>query len=237
MSLNPLPLIVNNYLTTDFAVSTKTSADFTVIAPFAIDQEFDMFFHQDMIHERLESLQMVEALFDMAVKYDVQAIAIEKGVISHAILPSFRLMMQERNQYFVIWEKTPVKDKRARGGPYKSRSQQGKIYFPDTPFFHSVVVSEVLAFPAGKNDDIFDAIALGCTMIDELNPPPPEEETKEDDVVPGSYEDMMNRVHSQKSSRTHVPDYIDGRPRKTRRDRYALQTEKSTDRGITFDET
>ncbi len=214
MALIKLPKNTTAYISTDFAVSTKTSADYTVLLPALLDAEANIFFGDDVIREKLSSKDMVERLLDLAKKYDPYAIAIEKGVISNAVMPLIRTRMQERNQFHVIWEKTPSKDKQSRANPLRARFQQGKVFFPDTPYYHTEIMPEMLSFPGGKNDDYVDAASLLVTMLDELESPYIEPDEEDDSPEEDTYEWLMKRTQSREGSRLHVPDHFTGHSRK-----------------------
>lgn len=203
------------YIATDFAVGTKTGNDYTVLAPFMVAENGDVYFSHKIVRERLDPLSMVERLLDLAKEFKPMYIAIEKGVISHAIMPTLNKRMDERGQYHSLWEKTPAKDKQTRATPLKARMQAKKIWFPDVSFFHDTWQPEMLAFPAGKNDDMVDAPAWGALMLDELVAPAPPPAPPEPAAEADTWEEIQSRIPT-KNSRTHRPQSLFAHVKKRR---------------------
>lgn len=194
------------YITTDLAVSEKQSADYSVIWPFAIDHNNDIWFLPDYIHARLPSLDIVEAVLDRYRRYDAHGIIIEKGQISNALRPILQARARERNLYPNLIEPAATKDKQTRARSLQGRMQQRKVHYPDLTQFHEVILPEFLMFPNGKHDDAVDTCAWAALALDEyITPPsksPPPKTPEERDL------EAWQAELEQQSHKPHVPELL-----------------------------
>jgi predicted phage terminase large subunit-like protein len=206
---------LNWYLTTDFAIGEKQTADYTVIWPFAVDSDGDVWFASP-VRGRFQAMEIVEHLCDLMDRHKPLSVAIENVHISKTIGPYLRKRMQERGLYAHLEEMTPSKDKLARSASLRGRLQQGRIHFD--PAKRADIEPEFLAFPAGRNDDQVDAASTGMMMLDTLRtasgppkPPPPA-------PTPWSMEWMKQRMSNRSSDdRSHVPLMLNGKPREPKK--------------------
>lgn len=208
-----LPKNVVGYVATDLAIGEKQTNDFTVVADFYVDDQDNIYF-PDPAHFRKDAFEIVEAMLDRCDKAKCQYMALESGHISKTLGPLIKKRMQERGHYYPIFEATPSKDKQARARSLQGRMQQGKVFFQRTRFYEETIQPEFLGFPASKHDDIVDAYAWACLMLEHLRTariPKPVEDT---DVPLWSYDGMRRRVKvSQSSERRHIPLRLNGKPR------------------------
>ncbi len=207
-----IPSECYRYISTDFAVSTKQTADWTVFTPFGVDHAGNMHFTRDCYRDKVDSLTAIEKLLDLVKKHKPLSVFIETGPISNAIMPMLQKRMKERGIFVPIVERRPDKDKMARATPLQALTQQKMVFFPDTPFFADSLIPEFLAFPAGKNDDIVDACSWGAWLISKnIIVPRKNESLIDESVVQDSYEAMRKRClapghdRSNKSLFAHLP--------------------------------
>ena len=155
------------YAAADLAISTKASADFSVIAVVGIDRQ-QRIWVIDIVRGRWNSLGIIDRLFEVQTKYNPELFGIETGQIELALEPFIMKEEQERKislRYHKL--KTKGADKVARGRPLQGRMEQGRVIFPtvDSTPWMSAVQNELLKFPLGKNDDIVDALAWIGQML------------------------------------------------------------------------
>jgi hypothetical protein len=170
----------------------------------------------DVVREHLDGLQIVDRILDLAEKHKVMMIGIEKGHISMALGPIFRKRMHERKQYYPFWEHVPTKDKMTYGRSLQARMQQGKVYFPDTVDYKTVYVPELLAFPAGRNDDVVSAFSIAALMLDALVAPAPPPDLPEQGPGPLTFEKLIEPIQRSRTERhaRHVPERLFGKRKK-----------------------
>ena len=206
------------YISTDLAVSEKTSADYSVIWPFAVDENDDLWFLSDYVRERLSSLDIVEAIFDRVKRYDARGVIIEKGQIASAIRPIFNKRSRERQLYTELIEPAATKDKQTRARSLQGRMQQRRVHYPDLTPFHEHVLPEFLMFPNGKHDDAVDTCAWAALALDDLITPsksaPPPQSLEEQEL-----EQWNAELEKQNEHKPHVPDRLIPKRRKTERPR------------------
>jgi predicted phage terminase large subunit-like protein len=191
---NDLPSALNRYLAVDLAVGTTTANDYTVIAPFGVDSESNIYFLKNVLRSRLTAMESVENILRLAKEHNVLSIAIEKGHISKAIGPYLAKKMREDGKFYHIHEFTPSRDKMTRATSLRARMQHGKVFFPNTREIDEDWRPEFMAFPAARHDDTVDACAYAALMLEDLiaapssggKPAKPEHEE-------GSYDALMAR--------------------------------------------
>lgn len=208
-----IPTNLNNFLSCDLAIGDKHTNDWSVILPFGIDYEQDMWCHPDLFRDRVDGLEIVDAILNMAIKYSAQTIFIERGHISMALMPLIRRRMNEKKKYFNFHEHVPTKDKAAYARPLQALLQQGKVHFPDTPLFRDTVCPELLSFPAGKWDDIVSAMSIAALMLDHHIAAAPPPDLPKDPGSPLSYDNLIKPMRDKDKARkdSHRPGQLFGR--------------------------
>src|SRR5262249_54206847 len=91
---------------------------------------------------------------------------------------NIKLRQRQRNTY-VATETFPTKgDKAIRAQSIRGRMATGGLFVPQHAEFLPVLKTELLAFPAGKHDDIVDALGLIGQILDRMSPGHPLEPEK-----------------------------------------------------------
>jgi phage terminase large subunit-like protein len=91
----------NFYITTDFATSSKQTADFSVISVWAYDKDGNWTW-VDGVCERQTMDKSVNQLFDFVVEYDPQGVGIEITGQQGGFIQWFMMEMEHRAIYFNI---------------------------------------------------------------------------------------------------------------------------------------
>lgn len=160
---------MNVYTAWDFAIGEKTHNDWTVGATVAQGPD-DMLYVLDIHRMKGDSLQIVEAMLDVAQRWGsgLQAgylVGAEDGQIWRALEPLLKKRMLERRQYLSIEVLKPLTDKMARARPLQGRMQQGRVAFPANAPWLAQAQHELLRFPAGVHDDVVDALAWAAHLV------------------------------------------------------------------------
>lgn len=169
------------YLACDLAVSTRTSADHTVLWPFGIDCHGGLWFSPDFVHARLDSPETIEEIVRLAILFNARGIVMEGGVIHRALRTSIEKAMRRKRRYFEIFAPAPVHDKVTRSQPLQAGMRAEMVHFPDTERVRHVVIPEFLHFtgkPSG-DDDLVDAPAWAAIKAPDLLMPSIEEDQED----------------------------------------------------------
>ena len=144
------------YATVDLAVSTKESADYTVIGVFGHNIEDDKLFLLDMFRDRVEAPDIVPQIKRMVGIHNLEWVGIERAGYQLAIVQF------ARREGLRIKELRADKDKRSRALPLSAKMERGQVYFPKDKDWILEVERELLTFPVGEHDDIVDVLAYAC---------------------------------------------------------------------------
>jgi len=129
--------VFNFYITTDFATSTKQTADFSVISVWAHNAQGDWFW-VDGIVERQTMDKTINDLFRLVQTYKPQSVGIEISGQQQAFIKWLQREMMDRNIWFnfASSEKNgspgirPIVNKLARFNLVVPLFKAGKMYFP-----------------------------------------------------------------------------------------------------------
>jgi predicted phage terminase large subunit-like protein len=170
-------------------VSTGQGADYSVGIVAGIDRNSDIYVI-DLVRGRFSSLELCEKILETHDKYGLQRTGIEIGQISSTIEPILDKMMSERKKYITIDKLKPGRaNKVARAMSIIARMEQGKVLFPVNAPWFSYYQTELMNFPAYKNDDCVDSTAYMAYMMDLVYAP---QEAKEKPKP--SWKDRLKRL-------------------------------------------
>jgi predicted phage terminase large subunit-like protein len=152
------------YAAADFAISSNSRADRTVITVGGVDADGYLNIEHVAIG-RWDSKEIIDEILAVQARYDVDIFTFEAGAIEKALGPYLETEMLKRGVYVNINKETPVKDKEQRAQSFRARMRAGGVRFDkDTPWYEELH-QELLSFPRGKHDDIVDSLAwLGLTL-------------------------------------------------------------------------
>lgn len=174
-SLKQLPKreTLSIYGASDYAV-TANGGDYTVHGVIGLDT-IGRLWLVDLWRSQSSSDKWVEAFCDLVLEWRPEAWAEETGQIRSGVGPFLDRRIRERSAY-VVREKFPTKgDKAIRAQSIRGRMALDGLYVPiDAPWYEAFV-SELLSFPAGKNDDQVDMLGLIGQLLDLMYEPPSDE--------------------------------------------------------------
>jgi len=154
----------------DFAIGEKQTNDWTVGATIYQD-EHDNVYVLDIHRMRGGTFEIIEAMLNVAARWNVQLMGVEDSQIWRALKPVLDKRMVERQQYVAYEPLQPLTDKQVRARPLQGRMMQGKLWFPDGAPWYDQAQQEMLRFPAGVHDDVVDALAWAAHMVVKRPPP------------------------------------------------------------------
>lgn len=185
--------IYNFYITTDFATSTKQTADFSVVSVWAYNT-LGQWFWVDGICKKQTIDKSWDDLFKLSGEYKPQAVGIEIAGQQQAYIKLLQREMMDRNIWFNLAQGPngeagirPLGDKLARFNQIVPWFKIGRMYFPEE-MKESIIIGECmqeirLATRNGLKgkDDFLDTIS----MLGYLNPWKPSESLGEADPETG----------------------------------------------------
>ncbi len=173
--LRPVPTLppkssMRMFMGSDYAV-TSDGGDYTVHAVVGIDAD-DRMYLCDVWRQQTTSDVWCDAFCDMVLQWKPMGAAEESGQIKSAIGPWLDRKQRERRA-FVARTQFPTKgDKSVRAQAIRGRMAAGGLYIPADAPWRAEVEAELLSFPAGKHDDVPDALGLCGQLLDRMLPPP-----------------------------------------------------------------
>lgn len=168
----------NFYITTDFATSEKQSADFSVIAVWALNSKA-MWFLVDGICKRQTMDKNVEDLFRLSQIYSPQQVGIEVSGQQGGFIPWIQSQMMDRNSYFNLASEgnknapgiRPNTNKMVRFNIVVPWFKSHMMFFPketrETLFIQEFITELSLVSPEGfksKMDDCLDTISMLASL-------------------------------------------------------------------------
>lgn len=165
----------NFYITTDFATSSKQSADFSVISVWAINANGDWFW-VDGTAERRTMDKSVSDLFNKVAEYQPQSAGIEVSGQQGGFVSWIQREMMIRNSWFNIKEIRPSVDKLSRFNLMLPLFRAKKVFWPNemretkvlNMFFEQIRLITADGIKS-KNDDCIDTVSM-LAYIDPWRP-------------------------------------------------------------------
>ncbi|MGH1461237.1 MAG: hypothetical protein ACRBB6_04295 [Neptuniibacter sp.] len=166
--------LFNFYITTDFATSEKTSADYSVISVWAYNNNGDWFWVDGVVKRQLMD-QNVNDLFRLAQIYKPQSVGIEITGQQGGFIQWIQQEMMTRNVYFPLASEgnnnnpgiRPNTNKMVRFNTMVPLFKAHKMYLPQElktdPRILEALDELTLASPGGfksKHDDFIDTISM-----------------------------------------------------------------------------
>lgn len=160
------------YTLWDLAVSQKQENDFSVgiVVGVASDSRIYVL---EMVRGKWNSMELVEEILNLYVRFKPEIVGIEKGQIEISIGPFLRQRIKERELYSMFVKPMPHgnRDKMSRARSIQGRMQQGMVLFPRDANWFPIVLDELIKFPSAKHDDTVDALAYVGLLLDEMISP------------------------------------------------------------------
>ena len=150
----------------DYAV-TDDDGDYTVHLVIGVDAEGRMYLLA-MWRKQTSSDVWVEMFCDLVKEWKPLSWAEETGQIRSGVGPFLSQRQRQRNA-FVFRERFATRgDKAIRAQSMRGRIALSGLYLPANAPWLDTFLHEVLNFPAGKNDDIVDALGLVGQLLDRV---------------------------------------------------------------------
>lgn len=161
------PANMQIYGASDYAV-TADGGDYTVHMVFGIDPNDDIYL-LDLFRAQTTSDVWVEQFIELVQKWKPLEWAEEMGQIEKGVGPFIEKRQREEQAYCYRRGFSSATDKPTRAQAIRGRMAQGKVYFPKNAPWTAKLVSELLIFPAGANDDQVDVLSLIGRMLADMS--------------------------------------------------------------------
>lgn len=193
------------YGASDYAV-TAEGGDYTVHIVVGIDPEHHIYL-LDLYRAQASSDKWVEAFCDMVETWKPVGWAEETGQIKGGVGPFLTKRLRERKLYVVRAPYPPKGDKAIRAQSIRGRMAMDGLYVPTFKPWFPAFKSELMTFPAGRNDDQVDAISLIGQVLDKMVAGTPAVPTPEKPKVfstdPNSCTVTLTDMFEMNEKRTH----------------------------------
>ena len=146
------------FATMDPAASTKTSADYTVLAAWALTPQRDLLL-LDVVRQRLEGPDQPEMMRRAMEKHGLAYIAVER------VAYQLTLLQAARRAGLPVRELRADTDKVSRALTAAARYEAGAVYHPRSASWLAEWEDELLAFPKGEHDDQVDTVAYAAIQV------------------------------------------------------------------------
>ena len=154
---------LRTYGASDYAV-TSQGGDYTVHGVIGVDPS-DNIYLLDWWRAQTDAEAWIEAFLDMMERWQPLMWAEEQGQILRSLGPFIAKRQMERRIYGYRRSFTSTADKQMRAQAIRARLAMGMVYFPKNAPWVTDLVSEMLRFDAGKNDDQVDVLSLFGRML------------------------------------------------------------------------
>ncbi len=163
-----VPEPLHKYGASDYAV-TDGGGDWTVHGVAGVDAD-DNLYLLDWWREQTDSNVWIEAVIDLIARHKPLQWAEENGQIIKSVGPFLTRRMNERRVYCAREQYASAADKPTRARSFQARMSMGKVWLPrpERAPWVANLMSELLTFPAGKNDDQVDVLSLFGRILDSM---------------------------------------------------------------------
>lgn len=161
-----LPVDLYKYGASDYATK-EAEGDYTCHGVGGVDWKEDLFI-LDWFRKQIESDKAADKFLDLVKLHATLEWGQEKGQIANVMGPFIRKRMNERKIYQATIEFPTTGTKVEKARAFQARMSQGKVWFPASAPWMPDLMSEMLSFNAGKNDDQVDVLGLLGRMMDSM---------------------------------------------------------------------
>jgi len=146
------------FMTLDLAISTKQTADYTVMCTWAVTPDRDLLLI-GRLRDRLDNPAQQQQTSVLYQRYRPSFIKIE------SVAYQLALVQQLRRQGLPVKEYKPVKDKVARATTAAVYYESSKVFHPKQASWLHEWEDELLLFPLGAHDDQVDNASMACEEL------------------------------------------------------------------------
>lgn len=141
----------------DPAISEKTTADYFAIFVLGVDKQGEIW-ELDVFRERIGDIdKQIDISIDKGIEWKVDRLKVESVAYQAGLARGIRRRAAERGTHLPVMEVKPDKDKFRRAVIHSANFAGHLVHLrTDHPLFEALV-KEIMDFPVGEHDDMFDA--------------------------------------------------------------------------------
>jgi predicted phage terminase large subunit-like protein len=162
-----LPERLRLYGATDSAVTENRANDFTEHGIAGMGTDGDLWF-VDWWSGQVETDEAIAAFISLISQHLLTQWWDEGGIIEKAIRPAVNRAMREARRYVALESLPSIADKTARVQSFRARASAGTIHLPRAKAWAARLADQLVAFPAGRFDDMVDVCGLLGRGIDRM---------------------------------------------------------------------
>lgn len=176
------------FMVVDLAASTKTTADYSVYAHFAVTPDKDLVL-LDAFRKRIEGAEHMATLERLYQAWKPRFCAIERATFGLSLIQT-----AARTGRIPIRELKPDFDKVSRAYAAGALAEAGKLYLPKDAPWLAEWVAELVGFPNAAHDDCVDVTAYAAHLVNQqLMPAKRLKEPERDDLEGRIWAQMRNK--------------------------------------------
>lgn len=162
------PSTLRVFMAADLAYST--GGDYTAIAIVGVDSQgvchvLDFSRRRGVLHDSIAEMVRLIRL------HDPRSLCVESDPGTRAVLDTVKRELMNAGHYRHIMEVSAAGDKEAKARGIQSRFERGLVTFPRGAGWLAALESELLSFPAARNDDQVDALSLVGRVLPRIGTP------------------------------------------------------------------
>jgi predicted phage terminase large subunit-like protein len=170
------------FMAWDFAISTKQRADYTVGVCLMQDED-DNLFLVDLVRFKGDSMRISNEFVSMIHRWSSipgssLALGVEDGQIWKSLKNMLVAQMKKESAYVSVQTMQALTDKESRARELQGRMEHGRMWFLENSPWFKDAKRELQRFPAGKHDDIVDALAWAVRLASGKKPMKPQNARK-----------------------------------------------------------
>lgn len=177
---------LKRFCTVDLALSTKSTADYTVALVWGMDVQAKRLYLLDSIRVRLEGPDIVPLLTRLHDQHRFLGIYVE------AVAYQLTIVQEAARAGLPVRQLKPDRDKVSRAIPSTALLEQGRLLFRKEARWLPALETEMLQFPHGVHDDQVDCVAYAAQIFFDVmhaaRLKAPQKKTQ------GGFSDLRNRV-------------------------------------------
>jgi predicted phage terminase large subunit-like protein len=154
------------YGASDYAV-TQDGGDFTVHVVVGLDPEGRLYI-ADLWRGQTDSSEWVESFCDLVCRWKPLGWAEETGQIRSGVGPWLTKRQRERKAFVARDAFLTRGDKSIRAQSIRGRAALDGLWLPRNASWLPAFLNECLSFPAGRHDDVVDALGLAGQLLDKM---------------------------------------------------------------------
>lgn len=149
----------------DPAISKKNTADYTAIVVIGIDRRNNWMYVLDVWRARVHPSELIDKIFEMYIQHRPDRVGIETVGFQKALALELEKQMLDKNLFFPLDKVGNMGEKEGRiRSNLAGRYGTNTVIHPKRHPFIKDLESELLKFPAGKHDDMIDALSGATAM-------------------------------------------------------------------------